>query len=448
MRVLRSRWLVALVISCSALSPLGAFAQETSDVQSLEKQLNDLQKQIDALSVRARELRQKLDTTGTEAVETPSDDLMSVEPIENEPPPTEAPVTPVTDEGPPEEPAAPEEPALPSDPIVNVTDSSAARIFNPDISVIGNFFAHFGDQNPFDPRDSASFDEAEFAFEAFVDPYAKARFYIAVTPEEVELEEGYVNFIALPWDLTAKVGKLKAAFGKANTWHLHVRPWVDQPLVINNFFGGEGLNDTGISVTKLIPNRFAYMELTAEVFSGHAEIFEPEQPNDLFYNTHLRVFRDITEDSNIELGASYARGTSRFGDEDAPFSGANQFAGVDFTYRWKPLARGTRQSFISRTEFIHNDRADQDSSGWGFYSSQDYQFARRWRTGIRIDRAAHPDALGVYDRGLAATLTFLPSEFSQFRAELRRIEYGEGLTANELLFQLQFAIGAHGAHTF
>ena len=40
------------------------------------------------------------------------------------------------------------------------------------------------------------------------------------------------------------------------------------------------------------------------------------------------------------------------------------------------------------------------------------------------------------------------SEFSQLRGELRRRRYAEDITAEELLLQLQFAIGAHGAHPF
>jgi hypothetical protein len=45
-------------------------------------------------------------------------------------------------------------------------------------------------------------------------------------------------------------------------------------------------------------------------------------------------------------------------------------------------------------------------------------------------------------------LTYWPSEFSQVRAQYRHTSYGVGATANELLFQLQFSIGAHGAHPF
>jgi len=118
------------------------------------------------------------------------------------------------------------------------------------------------------------------------------------------------------------------------------------------------------------------------------------------------------------------------------------------------LMQGLYKSFIGRLELIGNDRPDVDRKLRGFYASADRQIAQRWFTGVRIDasdRAVVGDSgtRAFTDRGVAATLTFWPSEFSQLRGELRRIHYGDVSRAvNELLFQLQFAIGAHGAHAF
>ncbi len=52
------------------------------------------------------------------------------------------------------------------------------------------------------------------------------------------------------------------------------------------------------------------------------------------------------------------------------------------------------------------------------------------------------------DRGGSFILSYRPSEFSLLRAQLRHTRFAEDRTANELLFQLVFAIGAHGAHPF
>ena len=54
----------------------------------------------------------------------------------------------------------------------------------------------------------------------------------------------------------------------------------------------------------------------------------------------------------------------------------------------------------------------------------------------------------LVDTGGSLILTYWPSEFSQIRGQLRRTSYADRLTANELLFQFQFSMGAHGAHPF
>ena len=82
------------------------------------------------------------------------------------------------------------------------------------------------------------------------------------------------------------------------------------------------------------------------------------------------------------------------------------------------------------------------------YASGDYQFARRWFVGGRYDRSAKADDAAAIDSGGSLILTYWPSEFSQVRSQYRLTSYAQGVTANEVLFQFQFAIGAHGAHPF
>ncbi|MFZ2490713.1 MAG: hypothetical protein WA208_04430 [Thermoanaerobaculia bacterium] len=415
-----------------------AAAQQQSERDEMRARLDRLQQQIDALAKEAAELRARLDGSPAAVEPVHSDDLLNVEPIPAAPPETAAAIAP--EQAPADE--------LPAEVVSNPAPATG-NVFNPDISVIGEFFGHAGTDNPFEPRDTLAFEEAEIAFQAFVDPYARAKFFVAVGPEGAEVEEGFAEFLTLPYGLTARVGKLKATFGKANTWHTHVRPWVDQPLVIKNFFGEEGVADSGISTTKIIPVPFLYMEATAEVFSGNAEgVFESRQRNDLFYNGHLKLFKELTESTNLEVGTSYALGTVATDDGIDSGNGHSQFAGLDVTYRWKPLQTATRRGFIARMELMRNKRADQPDSALGVYTSLDYQLARRWLTGLRLDQADRPLDPGSTDRALSVSLTFRPSEFSQLRAQIRRSRYAHELSATEVLVQLQFAIGAHGAHTF
>ena len=67
---------------------------------------------------------------------------------------------------------------------------------------------------------------------------------------------------------------------------------------------------------------------------------------------------------------------------------------------------------------------------------------------MRIDQSERREGQDFSDSGASAILTFWPSEFSQLRAQYRFTDYAEGVQANEVLFQLQYSIGAHGAHPF
>jgi hypothetical protein len=398
-----------------------AFSQTQDDrITQLEKKLDDLLRQAAEIRQELQQLR-PTPAPAPAPESAPEEDLTKID-------------------------VAPAEPSIATvQTVENQVSPGAAKALNPDMSVIGNFIGHAGDRNELEARGPMDFDEAELALETYIDPYAKGRFFISVTPEGVDLEEGYAQFVTLPWGLTAKAGKTKATFGKANTWHTHVRPWIDQPLMVSRFFGDEGLNDVGVSVSKAIDNPFgAFIEATGEVYSGEVDgVFARQYDNDLFYNAHLKFFRDITENSNIEVGTSWARGTL------PESSGHNRFGGVDVTYRWKPLSRSIYNSMIVRFEGLANRRADFDRSLYGYYVSADYQLARRWFAGARLDRGDRlfEDSRAT-DRGLAATLTFWPSEFSQVRGQYRRTKLGSGPTLDEFMLQLQFAIGAHGAHTF
>ena len=109
----------------------------------------------------------------------------------------------------------------------------------------------------------------EAAFQAIVDPYARADFFLAASPEGLEVEEGYITFTALPAHFLLKAGKMRAQFGKVNTLHTHALPTVDRPLVPQYLVGGEeGLSDAGLSLSRLIQNRFMFLEATGEVYAA------------------------------------------------------------------------------------------------------------------------------------------------------------------------------------
>jgi hypothetical protein len=320
------------------------------------------------------------------------------------------------------------------------------------MSVIANFLGVAGhndhsDQPPF------GLSEVEAAFQAIVDPYARADFFLSASPEGLEVEEGFITFNTLPTGLLLKAGKMRAEFGKVNRMHTHVLPWADRPLVTQNLVGGEeGISLPGVSLSKLIHNSALFLEATGEAYYGFSDVFESREKSKLTYVGRLRGYRDITEGTNIDIGGSYAFGPSAQVPETFTVEDSNtELLGFDATFRYRPLRRAIYKRFQARTELVWSRPRSNGLNGeraFGYYGSGEYQFARRWFAGARYDRSGQTMDPSLVDTGGSFFLTFWPSEFNQIRGQYRRTNYGDGVKANEFLFQLNFSIGAHGAHVF
>src|SRR5215469_7407764 len=343
--------------------------------------------------------------------------------------------------------------ALTQTPNLGGASGSAAKALNPDISVIGDFIGAIGgnsQQNSvsLQPIPALQMHESELGLQSIIDPYARGDFFISFGEQGVNLEEGYITFTALPAGFVAKVGKMRSAFGKVNTLHNHVLPWIDRPLVTTNLVGGEdGIDDAGFSLQRILPApKGIFLEATGQVFRGDSDdVFQHQQRSDVSTVEHLRAYRDLNESTNLDIGASYARGHNN-GTLLVPGDFITQLYGVDATLRWKPLRRSIYHSFVGRSEFVwsHRQQSPREQRAFGWYASGDYQFGRRWFAGGRFDWSDRAQFDNLTDKGAAATLTYWPSEFSQIRGEYRFTKYAEDKESNELLMQLIFSLGAHG----
>jgi hypothetical protein len=419
-----------LWFAASGLAQEAPAAASSTQTQTLEQQLKDLQERIIALEGEVRLLKQAQTAPAPAA--------------------------------PPPQPAAPAAAAPPTIVTGGVQlpiyggATALAKVLNPDISVIGDFLGSAGGNSPPPGAAQTQFrslemHESELGLQAIIDPYARGDFFFTFGEEGVGLEEGYITFTALPAGFTARAGKMRAAFGKVNTMHNHALPWADRPLVTDNLVGGEdGIDDAGISLERILPApKGLFLSLTGQLFRGDSgdathPLFTSTRKSDVSAVAHLRSYKDLTESTNLELGLSFARGHNDVGTDFL-----TRLYGVDATLRWKPLRRSIYRSFVARSEFVWSRRQQIPATvrSFGYYVSADYQFGRRWFLGGRYDsseRALRARA----DRGASAVLTYWPSEFSQLRWQYRRTDYFAGRDANELLMQVQFVLGAHGAHPF
>lgn len=341
----------------------------------------------------------------------------------------------------------------------STTPAQPQKGFNPDTSVIGNFVALAG-KNPFNTEPTLALTEAEVSFQAVVDAYAKADFFLAASPEGVEVEEGYITFTSLPANLLLKAGKLRAEFGKVNRAHTHQMPTADRPLVTENLVGGEeGISESGLSLSYLVQNPALFVDVTSEVFAANSENFGTTRRSRLIYLGRVRAYRDLTEDKNIDLGFSLASGPTDtaalgpggFAPDGTPLESGRRLIGLDATFRYRPLRRAIYRGLNVRTELIWSRQTlpgGEPVTAFGVYGLGEYQFARRWYLGGRVDRSARILDADAVDAGGSVFVTFWPTEFSQIRGQYRHTRYAEGVRGHEVFVQLNFSIGAHGAHIF
>ena len=335
--------------------------------------------------------------------------------------------------------------------------SAGSKMFNPDIGMIGNLISAGGESRggsaTIAPIPFATLQESEMSLQAIVDPYARADFFLAIGEEGIEVEEGYVTFPTLPGGLLLKAGKMRANFGRLNAFHNHALPWIDRPLAMYNLLGGSpldpdtGIKDAGASIARVIPAGNLFLEATGELFRGDSgTVFMSNRRSDVSTIGHLKAYADLTEQTNVEVGGSYARGHNDLGS-----AFVTQLYGADVTLRWRPLSRAIYRSLAARAELFWSRREEPAllQEAFGGYASLDHGFRRRWFGGVRYDWSERATNAAIQDTGASAVLTFWPSEFSQIRGQYRRTRYGDdGRVANELLFQALFTIGAHGAHPF
>jgi len=333
----------------------------------------------------------------------------------------------------------------------STTPATSAWIANPAISVIGWFQSVAGNDHTL-PAEAFALPEAELAFQSAIDPHSRADFFLAAGPEGLEVEEGYLTWLAFPGGGQAKFGKFRADLGKFNRGHPGETSFADRPLAAAAWLGEEGLALTGVTASILIPNPAAiYWDLIAQVGSAPdslaSPVFGPERRGDVLVLGRTSVFIPFDEGTDLHLGASYASARSHpalRSDGERTRLGA-----ADLTLRWKNPRRSIYRSLLIQVEMLGGrGSGDLAPVRGGVYGYAVYQFARQWKAGARLDRSDSP---GGHERvhGVLALLQYQPSEFSTLSVQLRRVHDRVTDTDREAaFFKWTFNIGPHGAHPY
>ena len=327
---------------------------------------------------------------------------------------------------------------------------------NPAISVIGDFRTSYQDNRR--RHFNANLAETEFSFQSVIDPYAKADFYYSVSRDETtgefkgEIEEGYVTTLALPAHLQLKAGKFKQQLGRLNIMHPHALPFIDVPNANARFFGNDGLNDEGFSLSWLLPNRAFFQELTFELTDGPRDnpSFERSTNNHYLSLGHLKNFWDLTANATLEFGLSGVAGVNST-------DHSTRIAAADLTYKWKPVRLNTYKSLTFQNEFYYSQAKFDSTSvdAVGFYSLLSWQVARRWFITGRYDYTNKPNDAAFIEQAGSATVGWYATEFQKIELEgkytLANMEDAENnfkKQFTQVFLRWIFVIGSHGAHQY
>lgn len=332
------------------------------------------------------------------------------------------------------------ETAIPPEPARDISFGSERNLsrLNPEISMTGDLVGIANDRD----REDFSAREFELNVQSALDPYSLTKWTLAFSPEEgVDVEEGYVSYTGLPGGLTLTAGKFRQSFGLLNRWHLHALPQVDYPLVLQTYFGEEGLAQTGVSASWLLPHPWASAnELTLELTDGRNDAFGGDNFDNLVGLAHLKNYWDVGDATYVEWGLSGIAGGNGL-------DGDSRVWGSDLTLHWQPPARAKYREVTWRTELMRSERDGEDGArrdAWGGYSYVESLLAQNLYGGLRYDRVEdplHPDRV-VW--GLFPNLTWWQSEFVRLRGEYGFLKDNlTGEKQNRFTLQLTWAAGPH-----
>lgn len=361
----------------------------------------------------------------------------------------------------------------------------ASALTNPNISLILNTFAYTSNLNESElqsrgipgftakgseNRKGFNLDSAELFLFAPVDPYFNLYATIPVTEDGTEVEEAYFLTTSLPYGLQLKGGKFKSGFGRINSQHPHAWDFAEIPLVYKAFSGPEGITEKGAQLTYL-PLLPFYTILGAEVFQGENDILfgADAKAGPHAYTLFAKASFDLTDNSTILFGPSMVSGKTKTDSvaDDTEFRGTSTLYGFELTYKWKP---SKSKGLILQSEYLYR-RQTGDIENFsdatvdslkryqdGLYAQGIYQFGR-WRAGLRYDvlglfkkdyvLAGNQTDFGGKPWRASGMLEFNPTEFSRIRLQYNHDESDPTKKDNnEMVLQLIFGIGAHGAHPF
>ena len=380
------------------------------------------------------------------------------------------------------------------DSVVEAQKKTLPGEFNPALGFVGEFVSSYhskGEDKTASPR-PGGFDvwarSLELNASASVDPFAKGWIVAnasadAATGESTfGIEEAALQTTSLPGNLSLTAGRFFGEFGRLGYIHDHELPFVNRPLVLDNYIGGESRTDGG-QLNWLVPTEH-YISVTAGVgdqFGGDSP--NPNDPGNYraFYGLNFwgraSTSFDLSDNWSAEAGVSglwNPQTQDRGGVLAQPNGSAlvekeRRLAGLDFKLSYVPLRDNQFNSFTWGTEVLFSDNnylfdpdgslnpahgppvlsGDEhrgDMNSLGMYSYASYKWSRQWSAGFLFDYVQsaqnHNDEAVAY----SPFITFALSHWNQLRLQYTHTDHNavSGLKPDDAIYlQWAWIIGAH-----
>ena len=395
-----------------------------------------------------------------------------------------------------------------------LAQAQTPTLSNPTVSAILDGYYQSENRLMAERTEGFGLGETELAFSASIDDmfYGKLTtvFETHDGESEVNVEEAFIQTMALPNGFTVRAGRFLSDIGYLNNQHLHSDSFTSRPSAYRAFLGGHYFDD-GLRVSYIAPTDL-YWTMGAEVFSGDSlraadEHGEREFDSTGIYTAFTKFGGDIGVESSWQLGFSYLRNENglltpeehdEHGEDDheddhedehaedehghshsASYTGKNTYV-ADFVFKWAPNGNYKYQHLTLSAEYFrvsdfmvpelhdeheedeHHDEEEHHDEGHGkdyhqaWYVSGVYQFSPNWSAGLRygeldaqLQHEEHFDAQELKETELS--IAWHNSHFSTVRLEFSHqsnVGFENAEKDNVITLQYVMALGAHGAHQF
>jgi hypothetical protein len=317
------------------------------------------------------------------------------------------------------------------------------KLFIPDIGAVGDFALQQNDYKKGDPRYDPSANkfnvrDTQIILFSPIDPYANAQISIDKPNDgPFDVEEAFVVFNKLPYDLQVRAGQFRPVFGLLNETDTFQLPLVNRPDALARYITQDGFVEPGVDVSGYLPNPWeAAIKWDANMLSGvNTLAFNRRQGRnfDFAYMGTLSYTRDMFGSGFMTAGASIAGGPGPGG--QAYY--ADPFLQVQYAPDQRHILTLDAAGLLTEQQGTGNDGLKR-----GVYTLLDYNFWLRYHAGFLVDIADRPDVARGTEVGLSPVLTYFVSDNMRLRAQYTHTTgSGPERAANAFFLQATFALG-------